>query len=86
MKHPPKWLEVEERSKFCRIDENYVVLMPDLENEATAYEIDLDRIKEPLDLVSWVLQLCEKSWMDNQRIEIFCLVVASHKNWGPLTV
>jgi hypothetical protein len=82
----PKHLEPEEVSKFCKIEGDTIVLMPQLENELSAYEIGLEKIKNPIDLVDWTVHLSRKSWMDLQRIRIFCTVVVSHYQWSDLTV
>lgn len=81
------WIDAQDANKFCRIEEDFVSLYPDLdESEVTRYDIPLTRIKEPIELVGWVMQLCEKSWIDNRRIEIFCSVVSGHFGWKPQPV
>ena len=51
------------------------------------YEIELNRIPTPLALMQWVHHLCEKNWMDSERICIFIEAVAANKGWKmhPLT-
>tara|TARA_B110000003_G_scaffold251520_1_gene265347 strand:- start:101 stop:334 length:234 start_codon:yes stop_codon:yes gene_type:complete len=74
----PKYLQPEEASKFCKISGDTIVLMPQLENELSAYEINLEKIINPIDLVDWTVHLSRKSWMVLQRVRIFCTVVVSH--------
>lgn len=45
------------------------------------YEIDLDRITTPSDLLSWLLHLCEKNWMNTERLSEFAERVADFKGW-----
>jgi hypothetical protein len=87
MKKELQWIDLQDVSKFCRIEEDFVSIYPEMDDsDITRYDIPLSRIKEPIQLVGWVMQLCEKSWIDSQRIEIFCGVVSRHYGWTPQPV
>jgi hypothetical protein len=38
------------------------------------YEVDLDRIKTPANLMNWVAHLAEKTWMSNDAIRRFIVL------------
>src|ERR1035441_5484017 len=52
-------------------------IIVDLENNTITlhyrypYEIDLDRVKSHKDLVSWMVHLCEKNWMNTMILREF---------------
>ena len=48
------------------------------------YEIELDRIQTPADLLGWTRHLCEKAWMDNVLLAEFVDRVAEIKGWTKL--
>jgi hypothetical protein len=45
------------------------------------YEIDLDRIKREVNLLSWIEHLCGKNWMNTERLNHFIKVVADIKGF-----
>ena len=45
------------------------------------YDITLEEIPTPLDLLRWVVHLSEKNWMDAERLAVFVLVVVEAKEW-----
>ena len=47
------------------------------------YEVDLDRIKAPIDLVSWTRHLNEKIWFDRLMLNHFIVMVCEIKGWDP---
>ena len=51
---------------------------------AYPYEIELDRIQTPADLLGWTRHLCEKAWMDNVLLGEFVDRVAKIKGWTKL--
>jgi hypothetical protein len=51
---------------------------------AYPYEIELDRIQTPADLLGWTRHLCEKAWMDNVLLAEFVDRVAKIKGWTKL--
>lgn len=46
---------------------------------AYPYEIDLDRIHTERDLLAWALHLCEKNWIDTERLREVVSAIAKHK-------
>lgn len=46
------------------------------------YEIDLDQITKPLDLLHWAAHLCQKTWMTADRVGRFIEAVCEHKAWN----
>ncbi len=46
------------------------------------YEIDLAQIKTERDLLTWVLHLCGKTWMTQNRLRIFIEAVARVKGFS----
>jgi hypothetical protein len=46
------------------------------------YEVDLDRIKTPANLLNWVAHLAEKTWMSNDVIRRFIQAVAEIKGFN----
>ena len=44
------------------------------------YNIELSRLKTERDLLSWVLHLTEKNWMDSRRLMYFIANVARVQN------
>ena len=51
---------------------------------AYPYEIELDRIQTPADLLGWTRHLCEKAWMDNVLLAELVDRVAEIKGWTKL--
>jgi hypothetical protein len=45
------------------------------------YEVDLDRIKSPKQLLGWMLHLGEKVWMDKELLLYFAQIVIHIKGW-----
>lgn len=45
------------------------------------YEIDMDRIKSKSDLLSWMVHLCEKNWIDTMILREFAERVGELKGW-----
>jgi hypothetical protein len=45
------------------------------------YDITLEEIPTPLDLLRWVVHLSEKNWMDAERLGVFVQEVAQAKKW-----
>jgi len=64
-------------------DDPKIVLNPETQtitlNFLYPYQIDLDRIKNERDLLAWSLHLCEKNWMNTNRIAAFIHKVAEFK-------
>jgi hypothetical protein len=46
-----------------------------------SYEVDLDRIETPLQLLGWVEHLAAKTWMTTKVLRRFVVIVAKIKNW-----
>lgn len=46
------------------------------------YEVDLDRIKTPANLLNWVAHLAEKTWMSSEAIRRFIQAVAEIKGFN----
>lgn len=57
-----------------RIEDDCVVLNGN-------YWIELDRIKEEIDLLEWVVHLTEKVWVDTRIIRRFVKLVCENKQW-----
>ena len=51
-------------------------------NIAYPYEVDLDRIKDERDLLTWALHLTEKSWMKTKHLAFFIKAVAKYKGFN----
>ncbi len=47
------------------------------------YEVDLDRINEPIDLIAWTRHLNEKRWFDHRMLNHFIVMVCEIKGWDP---
>jgi hypothetical protein len=47
------------------------------------YEVDTERITEPIHLLRWVLHLCGKTWMNMHFIKEFAKKVCAIKGWNP---
>jgi hypothetical protein len=45
------------------------------------YQVDLDRIKNERDLLSWALHLCEKTWMTTECLNRFIKAVPAIKRF-----
>lgn len=45
------------------------------------YEIELQRIREPIHLVAWMLHLNEKNWITENRLRLFAEAVCKVKGW-----
>lgn len=60
---------LDEKRATCTLNFNY------------PYEVDLDRIKTPRDLLAWVRHLAGKPWMNRERLELFIDAVAKHKGF-----
>ncbi len=62
-----------------------VVIDPDNETAtlhyAYPYEIDLDRIRTPADLLNWTMHLVKKAWMDAERLHEVVEAIATHKGF-----
>lgn len=73
-----------EGERFCQIIEDCFVLFPSGDGpDGVTYDIAFSQLKEPIDLVDWIIQLSEKTWMNNERMENFCLLVCQHYGWLP---
>ena len=48
---------------------------------AYPYEIDLDPVRTERDLLAWALHLCEKNWMDTERLHEVVVTIAKHKGF-----
>lgn len=46
------------------------------------YEIDLDRLQTPRDLVGWIYQIIPKTWADEWLVKEFIDVVCAHRGWS----
>lgn len=46
------------------------------------YEIDFERIRDPMHVCGWVAHLCGKHWMTKERIEAFLEACADINEWG----
>ncbi|QIF04314.1 hypothetical protein [Roseimicrobium sp. ORNL1] len=46
-----------------------------------SYEVDLDQITEPIQLVGWAHQLCRKTWMRTDIAAAFIKMVCTSKGW-----
>ena len=46
---------------------------------AYPYEIDLDTIRTERDLLAWSLHLCQKNWIDTERLHEVVTAIAKHK-------
>lgn len=47
------------------------------------YEVDTEKIREPIHLVRWTLHLLGKSWMSTRFVEEFVRKVCEIKGWNP---
>lgn len=45
------------------------------------YEVDLDRISSPLELLGWTLHLCGKNWMTTEHLHYFIEAVCQIKDF-----
>jgi len=45
------------------------------------YWINKERLDTPFKLLGWVRHLCEKRWMDNEKIEFLIEIVAQKNGW-----
>ena len=53
-----------------------------VENRFT-YDIELTRIKTPLDIVKWIVHLSQKNWCDRRTINYFANVAMHHLGLDP---
>lgn len=65
---------------------SYVVLDDDgwiaIDTGGDYYDFDAGKeIKTPLDLLEWVRHLCEKRWMDSERVRQLIVVVCEARGW-----
>ena len=58
------------------VDDGFVVV-----NKNIPYEIGLEQIKTPEQLLGWVVQLAPKNWVTTKLLEMFVLVVSGEKGW-----
>jgi len=50
---------------------------------AYPYDIELARIKNKSMLLTWILHLCEKRWMNTEYLSEFIEIVCKIKGWNP---
>lgn len=66
----------------CRIQigisDGFVSILMDT---GSTYDIALNRIKTPLQLLGWCDQLMEKTWVEKGLIQEFINLVCEHKGW-----
>jgi hypothetical protein len=67
-------------AKFVHNKDNNTIMIFD-RPQYGGYEVDLDRIKSPLDLLSWVRQMNEKVWFDREMMDWFLFMVCEIKGW-----
>jgi hypothetical protein len=82
--------EIEADRRYDRLDKalNDCMVLNKRNNTLTLclkypYEIDLDRVREPLHLLRWVLHLLGKPWFERDCVEPFILKVCAAKGWNP---
>jgi hypothetical protein len=66
------------RQRIVHVKSNNVLLL----RFRYDYEIDLDRIKTPLDLLGWALHLCGKTWMSTEHLHNFIETVCKIKKFN----
>ena len=73
--------EAEERDgvRNIKIDRRAKAL--DLRFDGRHYEIELARISTPEQLISWIVHLAEKNWMNAHRIQSLILATCAHWGW-----
>jgi hypothetical protein len=50
--------------------------------EQPIYFIPLMEVREPLDLLSWIHQLLEKTWMDADLMREFIETICARRGWA----
>lgn len=50
------------------------------------YEVDLDRINSPRDVLAWVVHLAEKNWVDTEMLRDFAILACKQKGYDPFGV
>lgn len=64
--------------KHCSIIEGHFVLHGEGEFE---YDIAINRIQNPEDLIAWLIHISEKNWVHKEMLRDFILTVCNEKGW-----